>query len=284
MRNLHSYTLAFCGPALLTGCVAAIPDMAPMGQTTLQETFREIDLVNHIKCEILLGVRDALKTWSKEGGNGGNGVEWLKDWQAKVSLKLTVDDTGSLNAGVAIVDPMHNVISTFSKGGNVTSSQSFTAGLGLQASTQATRAETLAFTYNLDDLLTYDYLPKDAKNCTGQGKVPIVGSLKINEFIVAKAGLAANPDTVPNNGITSPFTVFSDQVTFIVTTGGSLNPVWKLVHFSGNNGNNPLFNAVRKRTQDVTITMGPKNSADVAAVYTANLTGQAVAAAIQNLR
>lgn len=258
--------------------------MAPIGQTVLQQTFREIDLVNHIKCEIHLGTREALRVWKKGGPAGGNGVEWLRDWQAKISLKLTVDDTGGFNPAIAIVDPMHNVISTFSKGGNVTSPQSFTMGLGMTSSTQATRVETIAFTFNLSDLLKYDPLPDDATSCEGHGRVPILGSLKLNDFIVGKAGMAASPDTIPNSGTISPFTVFSDQVTFVVTVSGNVNPAWKLVHFGGQTGNNQLLTAMRKRTQDVTLTMGPKNSAEVSAVYTANLTGQAVAAAIQSQR
>ncbi|WP_440658730.1 hypothetical protein [Ensifer adhaerens] len=248
----------------------------------MEQTFREIDLVNHIKCEIHLGVREALRVWKPGGPAGGNGVEWLRDWQAKVTMKLVVDDTTSLNPSIAVVEPMHNVISVFSQGGNVTSAQSFTMGAGLQASAQATRTETLAFTYRLSDLLEHDPLPANAKSCKGHGKIPVLGTLKIDEFIVTKAGMAASPDAIPNNGKISPLTVFSNQVTFIVTTGGSLNPVWKLVHFSGNTGNNALLSAIRKKTQDVIITMGPVDSDEVFAVYNANLTGQAVAAALRS--
>ncbi|MGO6849605.1 hypothetical protein ACCS68_04275 [Rhizobium beringeri] len=284
MGNLSKMLLTISVVAQLSSCGAIVPDMAPVGQTVLQETFREIDLVNHIKCEIHLGTREALKVWKKGGEAGGNGVEWLRDWQAKISLKLTVEDTGGFNPAIAVVDPMHNVITAFSRGGNVTSAQSFTMGLGMNSSTQATRAETVAFTFNLSDLLENDPLPEEATNCEGHGKVPVLGSLKINDFIVSKAGMAASPDTVPNDGKISPFTVFSDQVTFIVTLSGNVNPQWKLVNFSGQTGNNQLLTAMRKRTQDVTITMGPKNSQEVVAVYTANLTGQAVAAALQSQR
>lgn len=279
--RIMSATALFLLPSL-SSCGVAVPDMGPANSTPLEQSFREIDLVNHIKCEIHLGAREALRVWKPGGPARGNGVEWLRDWQAKVTMKLVVDDTTSLNPSIAVVEPMHNVISVFSKGGNVTSSQSFTMGLGLQASAQATRTETLAFTYHINDLLLHDPLPPEAKSCEGHGKVPILGTLKIDEFIVSKAGMAASPDAVPNSGQISPLTVFSNQVTFIVTTGGSLNPVWRLVHFSGNTGNSPLLNAVRKRTQDVTVTMGPVNSNEVSAVYNANLTGQAVAAALRS--
>jgi hypothetical protein len=280
MYRMSSQVVALSALAFVSGCGANIPDMAPLGYSSLQQTFTEIDLVNRIKCEIHLGVQDALEVWAKGGPAGGNGVEWLKKWQAKISLKLTVDDTTTLKPGLSVTDPMHNVISHFAVGGNVTSPQSFSLGLGLQASAKSTRVETLAFTFHIADLLAYDPLPSDAKTCDGHGRVPIVGSLKIDEFIVRKAGMAASPDTVPNDGIISPFTVFSDQVTFVVTFGGNVTPVWKLVHLTANTSS-PFLEAVRTRTHDVTITMAPINSTEVAAVYQAALTGQAVAAALQ---
>ena len=109
------------------------------------------------------------------------------------------------------------------------------------------------------------------------------GRIKINEFIVSKSGMAASPDTVPNNGVISPFTAFNDEVTFIVTFGGDATPQWTLVRVTANS-TSPFLNAVRKRTQDVTVTMGPRGSNEVAAIYQASLTGQAVAAALQTRR
>lgn len=254
--------------------------MAPLGYNALQQSFTEIDLVNHIKCEIHLGVRDARKIWAAGGPAGGHGVEWLKDWQAKISLKLTVDDTSTINPGLSISDPLHNAITHFSHNGDVTTGQSLSLSLGGQGSAEATRQETLAFAFHIADLLKYDPLPDAARDCTGHGRVPVVGDLNIAEFIITKAGMAASPDTVPNNGVISPFTVFSDQVTFIVTTSGSITPTWKLVHVTANT-TSPFFNVMRKRTQDITITMGPIDSKEVAAVYQAALIGQATASALQ---
>jgi hypothetical protein len=281
VRALQRLCLLLAASMPLGGCGLQVPDMGGLGQKPLEEAFTEMDLVNHIKCEIHLGVRDALKVWAKGGPAGGNGVEWLKGWDAKVTLKLTVDDTTSLSPGVSLTQPMHNVISFFSEGGNVTSPQSFSLGLGLQASAESTRAETLAFTFRIADLLKYDPLRPDETTCAGHGNVPVLGTLKIDEFIVTKAGMAASPDTVPNNGVISPFTVFSDEVTFVVTFGGSATPQWKLVKVTANSSS-PFYNAVRKRTQDVTVTMGPPNSKEVIAIYQASLTGQAVATALQN--
>lgn len=281
MRAFRKLGLLLVVVLPLWGCGLQVPDMGGLGQKPLEEAFTEMDLVNHVKCEIHLGVRDALRVWAKGGPAGGNGVEWLKTWDAKVSLKLTVDDTNSLNPGATLTQPMHNVISFFSEGGNVTSSQFFSLGLGLQASAELTRAETLAFTFHIADLLKYDPLRDDETSCNGHGQVPVLGTLKIDEFIVTKAGMAASPDTVPNNGVISPFTVFSDEVTFVVTLGGNATPQWKLVKVTANS-TSPFYNAVRKRTQDVTIAMGPPNSREVTAIYQASLTGQAVATALQN--
>jgi hypothetical protein len=274
MRTIFPFSVSLLMIAVLGGCGTQIPDMKKPGQTILQQAFTEIDLVNHIKCELHFGTREAIKLWKPGGPAGGNGAEWLKKWQAKVNLKLTVDDTNSFNPGVTFTDPMASVISHFTTG-NVTSPQNFSGTLGFQASAKATRAETVAFTYHLDDLLKYDPL-KEGENCAKVGKVPIVGDLKISDFIITKTGISASPDTIPNDGARSPFNVFSYQTTFIVTLSGSANPVWRLVNVTANagTGNNPLVSATRSRTQDITITMGPINDSDVAAVYQANLIGQ----------
>lgn len=276
-RKLPVILMAF---GLLSGCGTRVPDMAPSGYAQ-DDTITENDIIKHVQCEIATGAEKAIAMWADQNVP----VDWLKTWQAKVNLKLVVDDTGNFNPGVSIIDPMRNVISTFPTGGNVTSAQNFTLGLGLQTSTQATRTETIAFTYLLGDLMAHVKENRGGKeavgqysgeDCVGYGRVPILGTLKIDDFIIAKAGLAAGGDPIPNNGKVSPFTVFSDEVQFIVTVSGNVNPVWKLVHVSANVGNSPLFNASRKRTQTVTITMGPSDSKEIQAIYSANLIAAAI--------
>lgn len=275
MRKQSTYACLLIS-VILSGCGTQIPDMYHAPKDTPQ--LPEVLLIDHLKCELHVAARDALKEFSAEN-TGGNGVEWIKKWQAKVSLKLVVDDTTTLNPGITIKEPMENAISHFITG-NVTSAQSFSLGLGAQASAQATRTETTTFTYHFDDLIKYHPLAKDTVDCKDRGKIPIVGDLKIRSFMMANLGTATNPDAVPNNGEKSPFDALSYEASFIVTLSGSVNPSWNLVHFTGNNaGNTSLFNAMRKRTQDVTITMGPKDSKDVAALYSASLIGQYIRAA-----
>lgn len=277
MRIASLYALL--GAFMLAGCGTQIPDMnqAPADKPFLPE----VDLIRHLKCELNLGARDALRQYSNES-SGGNGVDWIRKWQAKVALKLVVDDTTTLNPGITLKQPMQNAISHFVSG-NVTAAQSFSLGLGAQVSSQATRTEITTFTVHFDDLLKNQGLADDLTDCKGHGRIPILGDLKIKSFMMANLGTATVPDALPNNGKDSPFDALSYQTTFIVTLAGSANPSWNLVHFTGNNaGNNPLFNAMRKRTQDVLITMGPIDSKDAAALYEASLIGAYIRSAASN--
>lgn len=90
-----------------------------------------------------------------------------------------------------------------------------------------------------------------------------------------------------------PFTTFSDTITFVVVLGGSATPIWKFVNITGSS-TTPFFNAVRTRTNTVTITIAqpsatpppkgkvPQLSADGEAINNAQLIGQAVANALRN--
>lgn len=262
--------------SILSACGTQIPDMT---QLPADKAFlSEVELIDHIKCELNLGARDAIRKYSN-ADSGGNGVDWIRDWQAKIALKLAVDDTTAFNPGITIKQPMANAISHFVSG-NVTSAQSFSLGLGAQVSSQAVRTETATFTFHFGDLLDNQGIPSDTKDCRGHGRIPILGDLKIGSFMMANLGTATVPDALPNNGKKSPFDALSYQTTFVVTLAGNVNPSWNLVHFTGNNvGSNSLLSAVRKRTQDVLITMGPKDSKDAAALYEASLIGQYVRSA-----
>ncbi|TAY17124.1 hypothetical protein ELH91_10265 [Rhizobium leguminosarum] len=58
-----------------------------------------------------------------------------------MSLKVTVDDKSSFAPGVTYTEPMKNAISHY----NVTYGQNFSLSAGLQASSQATRTETVGY-------------------------------------------------------------------------------------------------------------------------------------------
>jgi hypothetical protein len=88
-----------------------------------------------------------------------------------------------------------------------------------------------------------------------------------------------------------PFTTFSDTVTFVVILGASATPVWQFVNITASS-NTPFVNAVRTRTNIVTVTIAqadtkakgklPQLSPEGEALNNAQLIGQAVANALRS--
>jgi hypothetical protein len=101
--------------------------------------------------------------------------------------------------------------------------------------------------------------------------------------------MSFQPDALLRKDGESPYTTFTYQVKFIVTTGGNLTPAWKMVELSANQSGN-LFAASQIKTDELTIPMGkvvtddkgnkvPRKDFDDQ--HFANLVGQAVANALQ---
>ncbi|MGO8585137.1 hypothetical protein ACC846_28875 [Rhizobium ruizarguesonis] len=260
----------------LGSCGTVIPDMQDVGQSKGDGVLSEIELVQLISCELHVGVSKAIQQFgSKSSPKFANPVDWLSTWQAKVNLKVTVDDKSSFAPGVTYTEPMKNAISHY----NVTYGQNFSISAGLQASSQATHTETVGYTVPFSSF-TDATLPRN-DDCQNQIENKVVLSdLKIDDFILAKAQMAAQADVVAYRP-GSPFSVFNDQLTFIVTYSGNITPVWKLMRVTASS-NSPLYYATRTRTHDLTITLGAPADPEAVAVHNAELIGQAVASALRN--
>jgi hypothetical protein len=255
------------------GCATAIPEMVTLGQP---EFIQEVELIQLIKCELHYGAQLALEAFPGpgKGGVGGYGVEWLKDWEAKVSLKVTVDEQQGLSPGVTYKEPLSNALTFF--GGTV--AQNFSLSGGLSVSSKATKVETIGFSYTFADLLSDGRISDGECKHAIQNKI-VVNDLKIGEFILNKAYVANHTDAVVQNGTDAPYSAFSYESTFIVTYGGNITPVWNLIHITANS-NSPLYLATRSKSHNLSITLGKVGSSYAAAVANANLIGQAVARAL----
>lgn len=274
MRSTVWFCLTTFLPIALSGCGTAIPNMNAIASNDA-EIFEEIELVQLIKCELHYGVQQSLDRFSA-AGNTGNGVEWLRDWEAKISLKVTVDEKSTANLGATYKRPFSDGLTYFEK----TVERSFVGAGGLTASSQATRSETIGFSYKFSNLLEEGRLEKGDCQKRIRNKV-VLNDLKIAEFVQNKAFIANHTDTVISKDGESPYSTFSEDITFIVTYGGSLNPVWTLTHVNLG-GSSPLLNAVRTKTHNVSLTLGRSGSQQAAAVANANLIGQAVRNALDN--
>lgn len=231
------------GIALLSGCGTYVPEKLLFANAEDANGAFETVIVTNVKCELRLGVKKVLATFAARGLY--NDVSWLTTWGATVTLKITVDEKGSVAPGVSLVGVPN-----------------FSAPLGASVANDATRIETIAFNYAFSDLLAEDAaLAKhgfETNDCSQNEKgILIQSNLKIGDFIRDKIVVAANPGaTQAKKENASPYTVFSYQTTFVSSFGGSATPTWKFVRGSVD-GASALFAASRQKTHDLSITLGP---------------------------
>jgi hypothetical protein len=185
-------------------------------------------------------------------------------WGVSVTLAITVDELSGLNPGVSLNTPLENSVRAFPAGGNVVVPQSFSFGLGLSGSAHATRSETIQYTLENKDLL------KEAQNrinngytldCGNNNGITIDSDLKIAQFIRDK--LFIEPSEVSSGGFAStawpPYDTFQEQLTFVVSFGGSITPTWKFARIAVD-PTSTLLSATRTNTNTLTITFGPIQS------------------------
>lgn len=260
-RNLAP-ALSLAAAISLGGCGLYVPEMQEWYEPPENQKITENTIINHIKCELHKGTEAALDKYRVPAKRVGNDVDWFKSWLATVTLKLSVEEGSSLNPGVSWVRSLSDLTS-------------FSLSGGVSGSSEATRTETIAFTYPLSGLLARG---KITKPCEDAGTPLIMGDLKIGQFIDKKIFLTTVPGTV-----IGPYSAFSYEVSFVVVYGGSVTPRWNLIDVTVNPGA-PLTAAARSRKHAVTITFAAPNdvaAAEAKALHNAALIGQAVAAALR---
>jgi hypothetical protein len=220
---------------------------------------------------------------------GGERLDWIKEWGTAITLAITAEDQSGFNPGASLITPFENRVFTFPTGGAVTSSQSFSVGLGASVGASATRTETIQFTVTNEGLLRIgaDLLSKTSdfnQACKiYQEGAMIEGDLKIWEFIYDKAFIAANsnastwsPEKIPTgmkDAKGNPkyktvygrhpnwplYNTFTENISFVATFSGNVTPTWKLARVAANSTGN-LLSATRTNTNQLTLTMGPIES------------------------
>jgi hypothetical protein len=241
----------------LGGCGLYVPDKdllsndtVPPGQPSPSGKY-ENRVVAHIRCEIRNGVWNALKL--------GSNVQWLADWGATVTLKMQVEEQSALNPSVSVLKVLHNVITPFSTGGNVTSPQAIAYGFGATGSANATRLETITFTYSNKELI--DEAVQDLKqgplSCEKlEDGIMVQGDLKIGQFIYDKAVLAYIGEVSSRAPSVAPYSTLQEDITFVTALGASFSPSWKFATILIN-PTGTLLSATRTHLNDVLITFGP---------------------------
>jgi hypothetical protein len=248
----------------LAGCGLGVPSKTFKSDTPDPNKLYHSDqgdyenaIVVHLGCEIANGIADANKKFD---------LPWLvsSQWGTSVTITITAEDQSGINPGLSFIKLLPNAITPFPTGGNVTSSQSFTLGVGGSGSVNATRTETIQFTFVNSALLAAAKLfPSD---CSQYEKgITIDGDLRIREFIydkalIARMGNASLYVGTPNNPATAwkwpIYNTFTETINFVSILGANATPSWKLARFS-NNPSSSLVTAMRTYTNTVIITIGP---------------------------
>jgi hypothetical protein len=271
---LNGKRAAWFGLLILGGCGLYVPDKSPFSDDTPDQRGHssqgdyENKIVIHVSCEVANGLLEAANSLN---------VPWLEKWGTTVTLTITAQEQGGVNPGVSIIRPLENSVRAFPVGGNVLSAQSFSLGIGASGSANATRTETVQFTYVNRDLMAY---ARKYPGCNGyQDGVMINGDLKIKQFIYDKSLIAGlgnanavyyvydkngkvvldkdgNPKLAKDANGWPLYNTFTEEIIFVASLGGNITPTWKFATSTYNSSSN-FITAQRTYTNDLIMTIGP---------------------------
>jgi hypothetical protein len=268
MRVILSSVMALA----VANCGVFVPEKTFLAPDTFEgsspittEGDYENTIVEHIYCEVSVGLSAAYNqlTVQNRKTRRWERAEWLKNWGTSITLTITVEDQNGLTPGVTLTDPLQNAVRSFPAGGPVTIAQSASVGFGATASANATRTETIQYTYKNSDLVRdsknpeYETFKLEHRPCEGwQRGVMIQSDLKIWQFIYDKTVIALTGNASGSDPSLPIYNTFTEDITFASTFGGNVTPTWKFARISANTSGT-LFSAARTSTNEVTITIGP---------------------------
>lgn len=211
------------------------------------------------------------------------------EWGAQVALSLEVDESTALSPGAAFTTPFRNAVTNAVGNMGVTTAQNRSIGLGATLSSTASRTDKFNSYYtigylrsdmavrgiceheNLDPFIATAHI-QPAKSSL------LIGDLGVRDWLLDSAFVnwsipsfapvlpdadistkARKTNKVPE-GVLGSQDAVSIEIKFVVVTNGNINPVWKLVRITSNNGSSPFLAEGRTRTHDLIITVGPRNT------------------------
>jgi len=258
----------------MAGCGLVTPQIAEIWDGPDGTVQLEFEIKKRIFCDLGEAVRYVNDNYTVEGRQNAKQKTtkvWFlpQEWIAQVSLSLQVDESTSLNPGVALNTIQPNAVTNFPGAGSVTTPQSFSLGLGATASATATRIDKFNPSYTIASLMIRpgkesvcrdENDPFERKGIRPAKSSPLVLSdLRIREWLdnAMFVNWAINSTSrAPASGQIKPDTI-SLETKFVIVSSGNITPTWKLVRVSANTGNSPLFALNRTRTHDLIVTIGP---------------------------
>lgn len=288
--------LSVFGASLLGGCGTYVPDVLEFWAGENDLAFKVNAIESQVQCELGQAIRSLIADDIRQSKQFKipRRAKWLEAWGAQVTLTFVIDEKSLFNPGVTLKRPLENVITAFPVGGNVTSPQNFSLGLGGTFSAGATRTSKVSTFHVFKNFLNGGPTDRTCLPNRVNGDLFVQSDLKLKEWLYAAAlpgftGIVAFPDKSAAGK-----DVITHQIKYQIVSNGGITPTWTLARVTGgsSSGGSPLFGANRDRTQDLLITMGPAfidagipTLAPVAAgADLASQIGASVASSIKNIQ
>ncbi|MGY2053025.1 hypothetical protein [Methylobacterium sp. JK268] len=182
-------------------------------------------------------------------------VEWLRDWAAKITLTINIDEKTGLSPGLSLVNFFPGFKKALSNGEIIAGGRTLELGLGGSLASTATREQEITWFVTFTDL--FEERRHAGGSCDNEGKLFIDGDLKIKEGLFAgvfPASLTRNMSDPFKSG--GKLQVVQHQISFLIEASGNVTPAWHFVDVSANAGG-PFLSSSRNRKDTLLITMGP---------------------------
>lgn len=262
---------------LLSGCGLQVPNIAepwdgPDGTMQL-----EFEIKKRVYCELKDAVIEVNKTpfFSQNSDTGRTTQKQFlpDDWGAQVSLRLQVDEAGTLSPGLTLISPLKmNDVSSVALGGILSST-----------ATKVDKYDPFYTIKSLNEPFKSVSVCMPGKDPVARNDiVPTLSSQLISNDLGIKRWLAdamftnsllPSTDPAKSSNNPTPDTV-TLEVTFVATSSGTVTPTFKLVKVAAN-PNNTFFSLGRTRTHGLIITIGPQKG-QTSQTHFASQIGQSV--------
>jgi hypothetical protein len=224
--------------------------MNPLDDSVKANTLFVQAITLHVHCELRQAV-----WFTYNNLKGRQDIEWLREWAAKITLTINVDERTGLSPGLAMTRFFPSFNRVLSNGELITGPRTFDFGLGGTLSADAVREQEVTWFLVFGDLFQEEAFSE--ADCPLRSPFLIDGDLKIKETLAS----SVFPASLERN-ISNPFEkggrlqVVQHQVSFLIEASGNVTPTWRFVDVSANTGV-PLLDLKRNRKDTLLITMGP---------------------------
>lgn len=239
-----------CLSVQLSACGTVAPQMQLGNDSVEANALFVHSITTHVHCEL----RNAL-LFTYDNLKGHQNVEWLKEWAAKITLTVNVDEKTAFSPGLTLTRFFPSFRKLLSNGELITHERSFDFGIGGSLSSNAVREQEITWFLLFSEL--FNERSSALSDCPRKSPFMIEGDLKIKETLASSifpASLTRNVHNPFEKG--GPLEVVQHQVSFLIEASGNVSPAWKFVDVSANTGG-PLLDFNRKRKDTLLITMGP---------------------------